>query len=69
MLGAAYNCYMLAPPKDEQCVWMAAGVLTYKLCNKEFQCETCKLHLALAEGGKPHRKTRTASKDQIENPH
>ena len=69
MLGAACNGYMLAPPKDERCVWMAAGVLTYKLCNRDFECENCKLHVALAEGGKPHSKPRTPTKDFIESPH
>ena len=31
-----------------QCVWMTAGVLTYKLCNRRFDCEHCLLHLALS---------------------
>ncbi|MDP2209705.1 MAG: hypothetical protein Q8K98_13180 [Bacteroidota bacterium] len=26
---------------DAKCVWMAAGVVSYKLCNLEFECEHC----------------------------
>ncbi|MBL0175309.1 MAG: hypothetical protein IPP94_08615 [Ignavibacteria bacterium] len=28
---------------DERCVWMDAGVLVYKLCDRNFECERCPL--------------------------
>lgn len=31
----------------EACVWMSAGVLTYKLCDRHFECEHCPLDAAL----------------------
>jgi glycine cleavage system H lipoate-binding protein len=34
------------------CVWVTAGVLSYRLCDREFDCETCPLHSAL-RGGHP----------------
>jgi glycine cleavage system H lipoate-binding protein len=33
------------------CVWVTAGVLSYRLCNHEYDCETCALYRALQEGG------------------
>jgi glycine cleavage system H lipoate-binding protein len=32
------------------CVWVTAGVLSYRLCDREFDCEACPLHLALRGG-------------------
>lgn len=34
----------------ETCAWMNAGVLTYKLCNRHFDCEHCPLDVALRGG-------------------
>ncbi len=31
----------------EPCVWMSAGVLNYKLCERDFDCERCPLDAAL----------------------
>ena len=32
------------------CVWVTAGVLSYRLCDREFDCEACPLYLALRGG-------------------
>jgi glycine cleavage system H protein len=37
------NDYQLIPNKDLRCVWMTAGMLSYKLCKYDFQCEKCPL--------------------------
>jgi len=37
------NYYQLVPEKELKCIWMTAGVLTYKLCKYNFQCEKCPL--------------------------
>jgi glycine cleavage system H protein len=29
--------------KDDSCVWMNAGLVAYKLCDREFKCEECPL--------------------------
>lgn len=29
---------------DERCIWMTAGVVNYKLCEMQFQCEHCDFH-------------------------
>jgi glycine cleavage system H lipoate-binding protein len=33
------------------CVWVSAGVLSYRLCDREYDCEGCPLYLALRGGG------------------
>lgn len=35
---------------DEACVWMRAGLVAWKLCDRQFQCETCPLEAALRPG-------------------
>ena len=36
---------------DLPCVWVSAGVLSYRPCDRDFECEGCPLYLAL-RGGK-----------------
>jgi len=38
-------------PRDQHCVWMDAGLLAYRLCNRGFDCEHCPLHAALHDAG------------------
>ncbi len=30
--------------KDRRCVWMTAGLIRYKLCDRDFDCENCPFH-------------------------
>lgn len=39
------------PASDLPCVWVTAGVLSYRPCDREFDCEQCPLHRALQGGG------------------
>lgn len=32
-----------------KCIWMLAGVLTYRLCDRQYDCEHCPLDAALRE--------------------
>ena len=34
-------------PVDKRCIWMQAGVMKYKLCSMEFECEKCALDKVL----------------------
>lgn len=36
-----------ATPLDTKCIWMQAGVISYKLCSLDFRCENCELDKAL----------------------
>jgi glycine cleavage system H protein len=33
--------FLINPEKNQKCIWMSAGIVNYKLCNCEFQCENC----------------------------
>jgi glycine cleavage system H lipoate-binding protein len=35
------------------CVWMTAGVVAYKLCDHDFDCENCPLDIGLRGGDRP----------------
>lgn len=37
----------LVPRGEKKCIWMAAGVLSYKLCNRGFNCDACPLDMVL----------------------
>src|SRR3990172_8942699 len=39
-----------APP-ELPCVWVTAGVLSYRPCDREYDCEGCPLYQALCGGG------------------
>ena len=59
MYGAAIDITMWVDERVTKCVWMTAGILTYKLCDREMDCEHCLLHRALSEnssarGSKAH---------------
>ena len=36
--------------EDQACVWMRAGLVAWKLCDRGFACETCPLEAALRPG-------------------
>lgn len=47
-------------PGCQPCLWMTAGVVTYKLCDRDFDCEHCPFDAALrgrAETALPGRRT------------
>lgn len=53
----------------QQCVWMTAGVVDYKLCNRNFECDDCPLDVGIrkAAGGRHGTDThgqRHGSKDR-----
>lgn len=39
--------YPLIPEDERKCVWMTTGVISYKLCEKNYQCETCPFDRAI----------------------
>lgn len=41
--------FHVIPPQESKCVWMTAGVLSYQLCDREFDCEQCPLDIALRQ--------------------
>ena len=40
----------LTPTSAKQCIWVDAGVISYRLCPLNYECERCSLHQALIDG-------------------
>jgi len=51
--------YSLIPKRELKCVWMTAGLLSYKLCKYDLQCEKCPLDWEL------RNLSQTSSSDTI----
>jgi glycine cleavage system H protein len=43
----------MPPPQELRCVWMTAGILTYRLCDRDFDCDDCLLDTALRRHSDP----------------
>ncbi len=41
--------YTIIPEGDSRCVWMSAGILSYQLCNRAFDCDACPLDMAMRQ--------------------
>ena len=39
-----------------KCVWMLGGIVDYKLCDRQFECEQCPFDAAIREGAHMHRQ-------------
>ena len=37
----------VVPPEEQRCVWMTAGILSYQLCDRRFECDNCPLDAAI----------------------
>lgn len=48
MTSESNKCHLI-PPDELRCVWMAAGVLSYQLCDRQFECDQCPLHAAMSK--------------------
>ncbi len=46
-LGEKNDRYPLIPEEERKCVWMTAGFISYKLCDRSYQCDTCPLDHAI----------------------
>ena len=40
-LESKKESFKIVPPGRKKCVWMEAGVVSYKLCDNNFDCPTC----------------------------
>ena len=41
------------PGSERRCVWMEAGLLSYRLCNRKFDCAHCPTEASLRSAGQP----------------
>jgi len=62
--------YQLIPEKELKCVWMAAGLLSYKLCKYNLQCEKCPLDWELRnQPAKPSFHPMPSEEKRNTSPH
>jgi glycine cleavage system H protein len=45
-MDAPKKCSLI-PPDEQRCVWMEAGVLFYRLCDRKLDCDNCSLDAAM----------------------
>jgi len=67
MTGQRAKGTTLLAPSVGQCVWVDAGVISYRLCPLNYQCERCSLHHALVDGpGLLEPRPLSSSSDRAE---
>lgn len=42
--------YPLIPKEERKCIWMLIGFISYKLCDRDYQCEQCCFDQAMKNG-------------------
>ncbi len=38
----------IIPGNERKCIWMESGAVSFKLCNNQYQCDTCQFDMAMA---------------------
>jgi len=46
-MSTKIKSYPLIPEEERKCVWMTTGFISYKLCDRSYQCETCPFDQAI----------------------
>ena len=46
-MDAKSKSYPLIPEEEQKCIWMTTGFITYKLCDRNYQCEICPFEQAI----------------------
>lgn len=60
--------YQVLPADAAPCVWMRAGVLRYRLCDRDFDCASCPLDAVLRGGGLHDGAHASASRLPLDTP-
>ena len=50
-MSAGNKSYPLIPEEERKCVWMTTGLISYKLCDRGYQCEVCPFDQAMKNEG------------------
>jgi glycine cleavage system H protein len=46
-ISAKNKSYPLIPEEERKCIWMTTGLISYKLCDRNYQCEICPFDQAI----------------------
>ncbi len=57
--SSQHSEHPLVPP-HEKCIWMTAGLLSYQLCDRQFDCDNCPLDAAMRKQYRSAESQRTA---------
>src|SRR4030067_3521666 len=55
------------PANESPCIWMEAGIIDYKLCDKNFDCENCPFDTIIKSGDRKDEKFIAAKKESIKH--
>jgi glycine cleavage system H lipoate-binding protein len=55
--------HTIIPENENQCVWMDAGLVNYKLCEKNFDCESCPFDLIMKQQFHPFSERAVMQSD------
>ena len=49
-MSAKIKSYPVIPEEERKCVWMIDGLVSYKLCDRNYECEGCPFYHAIKDG-------------------
>ena len=49
-MSARIKSYPVIPEEERKCVWMINGLVSYKLCDRNYDCESCPFYQAIKDG-------------------
>ena len=55
----ARESFKIVPPGKKKCIWMEAGVVSYKLCDNNYDCSTCRYDHAMQDKVNRRRQAQT----------
>ncbi len=58
----------IVPPDEMRCIWMAAGIISYQLCDREFECDECPLDAAIRNHLPRHNPARQENGSNAASP-
>ncbi len=58
--------YPLIPEEERKCVWMTTGLISYKLCDRNYQCTFCPFDQAIKNEGSSENDLQESESDWAE---
>jgi len=65
-MNANNKHYPLIPEEERKCVWMTTGLISYKLCERNYQCTFCPFDQAIKNEGGSESDLREPESDWTE---
>lgn len=65
-MSATNTVYRLIPEDEGRCIWMTTGLISYKLCARNYQCETCPFDQALTNATRSDEDLQESENDWAE---